>query len=84
MLVPDPSDPRTLEASNATMNSDDWRRSRLCLGFGIVCLVFLWETVVAHRHVPSPASPYVWALLGGGAVVLLGLAAWFDRRSKRR
>ncbi|MEW6689908.1 MAG: hypothetical protein AB1452_12545 [Pseudomonadota bacterium] len=58
------------------------RKARLFLGFAIVLLLFRSETVVAHQRLPSPASPYVWALLGGGALVCLGLAARFHSRSK--
>jgi hypothetical protein len=66
------------------MKPDDRRRSRLYLGFGLVLLLFLSETVVAHQRLPSPASPLVWALLGGGSLLCFGLAAWFHRRSKSR
>ncbi len=58
------------------------RKARLFLGFAIVLLVFLSETIVAHQRLPNPASPYVWALLGLGAAVCLGLAARFHARSR--
>lgn len=66
------------------MTPDDRRRSRLYLGFGVVLLMFLGETVVAHQRLPSPASPLVWALLGSGSLLCFGLAAWFHRKSRSR
>jgi hypothetical protein len=61
----------------------DWaRRAKLLLGFAVVLLLFLFETVVAHQRLPNPASPLVWALLGCGSVVCLCLAAWFHRRAR--
>ena len=70
-------------ASNCLrMNTDCQRKSRLSLGVAVVLLLFLSETVVAHQHMPSVASPYVWALLGGGSLVCLGLAAWFHGKSR--
>lgn len=56
------------------------RRSRLCAGLAVVLLVLLFETVVAHRRLPSPASPYVWAGLGLGAGLCAVLAAWYRWR----
>lgn len=64
------------------MNTDHARRAKLFLGFAVVCLLFLFETAVAHQHLPSPASPYIWALLGCGALVGFGLAAWFHRKAR--
>lgn len=64
------------------MNTDHARRAKLFLGFAVVLLVFLWETVLAHQRMPSPASPYVWALLGGGALACFALAAWFRGKSR--
>ncbi len=58
------------------------RKAKLFLGFAVVLLVFLSETVVAHQRLPNPASPYVWGLLGLGALVCLALAARFHARSK--
>ncbi len=58
------------------------RKAKLFLGFAVVLLVFLSETVVAHQRRPNPASPYVWGLLGLGALVCLALSARFHARSK--
>ena len=53
----------------------------MALGFAVVLAVFLLETVVAHQRLPSPASPYVWGLLGSGSLVCLALAGWFHRKT---
>ena len=58
------------------------RKAKLFLGFAVVLLLFLFETVVAHQRLPNPASPYVWGLLSCGAVLCLALAARFHTRSK--
>jgi len=58
------------------------RTAKLLLGFALIFLVLLGETIVAHRLHPSPASPYVWALLAGGAIVCLVLSAWHHSRSR--
>lgn len=60
------------------------RRARIALGFALILLLFLGETIVAHQRLPQPASPVVWALLGGGAIVCLGLGAWYRRAARRR
>ncbi len=58
------------------------QRSRIAFGVCVICGLFLAETVVAHRTTPSPASPVVWALLGGVAAVALAVALW--SRAKAR
>jgi hypothetical protein len=62
--------------------NENARRARLCLGAALVQALFLGETMVAHRQLPSPASPYVWGLLGTGCALCVVLAAWFHRRSR--
>ena len=48
-----------------TLTSREWtRRSQLCFGVTLICVLFLVETAVAHRSVPHPASPIVWGVLG--------------------
>lgn len=69
-----PNDPR----------AEDAKRAKIALGLALVQLLFIGETAVAHRHMPSPASPVVWTLLGAGTALCLGLAAWFHLRSRRR
>ncbi len=65
------------------MTPDYQRRSRLAFGVTLICLVFLGETIVAHRTVPSPASPVVWTLLGGGALAALVYALWCRHRARQ-
>lgn len=65
------------------MQNDHATKAKLCLGFALILLLFFSETWVADRRMPNPASPVVWTLLGGGAVVCLALAAWFHRKSRR-
>jgi hypothetical protein len=59
------------------------RKSKMLLGFGVILLVLIGETLVAHQRLPNPASPYVWAGLGAGAVVCFAAAAWFRHKSRR-
>lgn len=62
--------------------NDRARKARIFLGFAVLLLVLLAETLVADRKIPNPASPYVWGVLALGAAVCLGLAAWFHVRSR--
>lgn len=61
--------------------SDYLRRSRMAAGIGIVLAIMLIETRNVDRIMPSPYSPYVWALLGLGAAGCLGYAAWAKLKS---
>lgn len=63
------------------MNAHE-RKSKLFLGFGVILLVLLGETVVAHQRLPSPASPYVWTALGCGSLACFAAAAWFRRKAR--
>ena len=59
-----------------TVTARDWpRRSQVCFGVAVICVLFLVETAVAHRSVPHPASPIVWSLLGlvGTGAVVAGI-----------
>lgn len=59
------------------LTARDWtRRSQLCFGVAVICMLFLVETAVAHRSVPHPASPIVWGVLGlvGMGAVVAGVA----------
>jgi uncharacterized membrane protein len=58
------------------------QRSRIAFGICVICALFLAETVVAHRTTPSPASPFVWALLGSVAGVALVVALWSRARAR--
>lgn len=65
------------------MNATDLRRARLLLGMALVLLLFLAETVVAHQTRPHPASPWLWAALGTGALGCIAAAAWLRLRARR-
>lgn len=56
-------------------------RAAIALGAAIVFLVMIFETAMAHRVKPNPASVYVWTALGLGAAASLAAAWWFRRKA---
>jgi drug/metabolite transporter (DMT)-like permease len=65
------------------MDPRDRRQAAIALGIGLICLVFLLETAIAHRTHPSPASPYVWGGLGTVALLAFGRVLWLRLRRRR-
>jgi drug/metabolite transporter (DMT)-like permease len=64
------------------MQTEIQRKANNALGVFVVALVFLFETWVAHRSRPSPASPYVWGILGLVAVAALALFVYFRAKAR--
>lgn len=64
------------------MRNELKRKSAIALGVGLICGVFLLETSFAHRMTPSPASPYVWSLLGAVGAIALALSAYWRIKAK--
>jgi VIT1/CCC1 family predicted Fe2+/Mn2+ transporter len=62
---------------------DYLRRSRIAFAIGVICGLFITETVTAHRTNPSPASPFIWAVLGGLGVAALAYAGWCRLKLRR-
>lgn len=65
------------------MQSDPLRCSRIAFGVAAICVLFLIETMVAHRTVPSPASPWVWGALGVIGLVACGAGLWWRVQARR-
>jgi cobalamin synthase len=55
------------------------QKSRMALGVAAIALIFGLEVIALHRKLPSPATPWLLALLA--AVALCGLlVAWRSRK----
>lgn len=74
------SDDEAAAASAATGQ----RRSKIAFGLAVVLVLFAGETWVADHHVPNPASPYVWTVLGLMAAGLLLAAFVFRMKATQR
>ena len=64
------------------MRKEPQRRSAIALGVSVICGVFLLETSFAHRVTPSPASPFVWSLLGAVGAIALALSVYWRFKAK--
>ncbi len=64
------------------MRKELQRKSAIALGVSVICGVFLLETSFAHRVTPSPASPYVWSLLGAVGAIALALSAYWRIKAR--
>jgi uncharacterized membrane protein YhaH (DUF805 family) len=58
------------------------RRAAIAFGIALICLVFLLETAVAHRRLPSAASPWVWTVLGLVAALAFACGVWLRVRAR--
>jgi drug/metabolite transporter (DMT)-like permease len=65
------------------MQPDPLRRSRIAFGVAAICVLFLVETMVAHRSAPSPASPWIWVTLGMVGVGACGGGLWWRAQARR-
>jgi hypothetical protein len=63
------------------MRTELKRKSAIALGISLICLLFLLETTLAHRVMPSPASPFVWSLLGAVGAIALALSVYYRRKA---
>jgi hypothetical protein len=66
------------------LSRDRLRRSAaIAWGIGLIALVFLLETAVAHHARPSAASPWVWSVLGVVVSVAFARGAWLSLQARR-
>lgn len=59
------------------------RSAAIAWGIGLIALVFLVETAVAHHSRPSAASPWVWGVLGVVALAAFARGAWLSLQARR-
>jgi hypothetical protein len=64
------------------VRKDLQRKSAIALGVSVIYGVFLLETSLAHRATPSPASPYVWSLLGAAGAIALVLSVYYRWKAR--
>ena len=58
------------------MKAEYRKKSQIAFGVALICIVFLVETAFAHRKMPSPASPVIWAALGTVAACAVAYGLW--------
>jgi hypothetical protein len=66
------------------MQDDYARKSKIAFGFALICVFFIVETVNADRLMPNKASPYIWSLLAGLAVVCFAYGLRMRSLSRRK
>lgn len=59
------------------------RGAAIAWGIGLIALVFIVETALAHQSRPSTASPWIWGALGVVAVIAFARGAWLTAKSRR-
>ena len=70
------------DADRRARAREDRRRAALAFGVALICAMFVLETYAAHRAIPHPASPVIWAVLGGVAAVSLALGIRWRLRAR--
>jgi hypothetical protein len=65
------------------MNKDLRCRAAIAWGIGVIALIFLIETALAHHSRPSAASPWIWSALGIIAVLAFARGARLSAKARR-